>query len=559
MPLLTQGLGRKLQATRKGITGLLADGAASEAYGLLGGIYPASGPSLKRGVKDILDGYSEMPWLRAVAGKVATEVASTCWYLYKPSNRERSRSLRIVQRAYGDTRHRLVKRNMQDGAFEAVDDHVLLTALSNANSFLVGHNLFHLTQIHLDLAGEAFWIKERNRLGVPVGFWPIPPSWVKSTPSISKPWFDVQWSGWKGKIPHTEIVWYVDPNPADPYGRGSGLALTLADELETDEYAARHTKMVFLNRARPDLIVWPEESKFDSGTISDANARRLGEMWRAEHQGFWRTALPFFSTRKLGVKELGQSMRDLAVTDLRKHERDMIVQVWGMPPEEMGIIENSNRSTIEAADFLFKRNVIVPRLERLRAYMQERLIPEYDDRLVIEYDSPVEADRDRHMKAAETAPWALTVDEWREMAGHDPLPDDGGKFHMVDLRTQPRPDLRYEAPPVTLAGNPSLTGEVQDEADDDDDDESAAGTRSVKRSMSRRVRALTDDPDDLPELSRRWASREPAVRRSLEDGFVRLREDTTLADVQRLIESGSPPGAGGVVARGGGGPPRGPV
>ena len=225
---------------------------------------------------------------------------------------------------------------------------------------MVGPSLLRTTQLHIDIVGESFWIKERNGLGAPVSFWPLPPHWIQATPTPSQRYYTVAFSAWHGDIPDTEILWFCDPDPANPYGRGTGFARALADELETDEFAARHVRMTFVNRARPDMIVWPEETKSDAAVINVENAQRLAERWRAEHQGFWRAALPFFASRKLGVYEFGQNFQELQLTELRKHERDIIIQTFGMPPEELGIIENSNRATIDASDYLFKKNLIVP-------------------------------------------------------------------------------------------------------------------------------------------------------------------------------------------------------
>jgi len=528
-----------MQLARRAVTGLISPTASTDAYGLLSGLYPAAGPLPQRGTKELLDGYSTMPWLRAVSHKVASAVASTKWELYAPA---RSKRARTFQRAVGPSRLALFKGAKRDGDLVEIENHILLDALDNANSYLVGHSLFLLTQIHLDLGGESFWIKERNGLGVPVGFWPVPPHWVTATPTPRRPVFTVKWAAWQGDIPATEIVWFNDPNPSNPYGRGSALAGALGDELETDEYAARHTKMVFLNRARPDMIIWPESTKFDGGEISDTNARRLGEQWRAEHQGFWKAALPFFSTRKLGVHELSQNMRDLQVTELRKHERDMIVQVWGVPPEELGITESSNRATSEVAEHLFKKNVVVPRLELIRANLQERLVPDYDENLIIDYVSPVQADREHELKVATAAPWSLRVDEWRELSGHEPLPNDEGKVFMIDLRQQPRPDLAYEPPNLTPTGQATAFDTPVDEgkgkgrydAEIDRAFTACVDAGDVAGQEAFR-KALTDDPDDLPELSRRWARKEPAVRKEIEASLTGLRAETTIADLTRLL------------------------
>ena len=84
---------------------------------------------------------------------------------------------------------------------------------------------------------------------------------------------------------------------------------------------------------------------------------------------------------------------------LRDQMRDILLHVPGVPPEIFGILESSNRSTIDAAKYLFDSLLIVPRLEFLRTIMQERLIPEFDEKLILDYVSPVEKDREFALEA----------------------------------------------------------------------------------------------------------------------------------------------------------------
>jgi HK97 family phage portal protein len=431
-------LSTRLSVAARALVGIFSEQSATQAHGMLGGIFSGSnGEPPYRGTGNILSAYSTMPWLRAVAQRVATSVAasSTQWRLYAPSSGER-RDVRLIQRA-GDvtTRRALIKR--AKGKLDVVESHILLDALNAANSYMVGQSLFKVTQLHLDLVGEAFWIKERNAFGAPVAFWPVPPDWIEATPTPESRSYRVSFKAWQGTIPDTEVLWMADLNPANPYGRGTGLARSLSDELETDEYAAKHTRQLFFNRARPDMIIWPKsQGPHDIGLQPD-QVRRLEERWLDGHQGFWRAFKPFFVGREIQVHEVNQSLQELQLVELRKHERDTIVQVFGIPPELLGILNNSNRATIESADYLFSRWVITPRLEFLRAQLQERLIPEYDDRLVLDFVSPVEEDRAHMLEAAKAAPWAMKVDEWRTLQGQEVLGDDAGQVHMMPLNLIP--------------------------------------------------------------------------------------------------------------------------
>jgi HK97 family phage portal protein len=412
----------------KAAVGTFDSDSASQAWGMLSGITQGSGESPVRGTKDILEHYSRMPWLRAVSSRIGDAIATDQWQLFVPKRPGARRAHRDkdLQRAPVLTRSSLIQDKLRRGELIRVPEHLLLDALNRSNSYQTGHSFRKVSQIHLDLAGETFWLKERNGVGAPMAFWPIPPNWIEETPTPEKRTFRVSFRAWQGEIPDTEIMWMADPNPANPFGRGTGMARTLSDELETDEFAAKFTKQVFVNNARPDFVVWPE-----SGEISDPQRQTLRTEWLSQHQGFWRAFRPMFASRKIGLHEFKHDFKALQLIELREHERNSIIQVFGFPPEILGVIENANRSTIDAADYLFQKYVHLPRLEFLRTQMQERLIPEYDERLVLDYVSPVREDKELQDRAIQAMPYAFTLDEIRQRGGEDPLPDGKGVIHPV--------------------------------------------------------------------------------------------------------------------------------
>ena len=98
---------------------------------------------------------------------------------------------------------------------------------------------------------------ERNALGTPIALWPVPPSWVRRTPNAKHPFYTIHGMYGAGlassdiDIPASEVLYFKDPDPANPYGRGSGIAKSLNDEIEIDDYASKHLKAFFYNRAKP--------------------------------------------------------------------------------------------------------------------------------------------------------------------------------------------------------------------------------------------------------------------------------------------------------------------
>ena len=540
----------RLTNVLRAAVGLIGPDSATQAHGLISGLRQQGGAGqdrADRGTQQILEGYSELPWLRAVSQKVSQSVAAVEWQLFAPTRgRPKARTLcKSIGISRGQVRRQLIQRAVDDGDMQPLQKHIMLESMLSANPYMVGTTLFRTTQIHVDLVGEAFWIKDRNILGAPTAFWPIPPHWVQSTPSPGRPFYQMSFRGFQADVPDSEVLWFVDPNPANPYGRGSGIARSLADELETDEYAASFTRMTFLNRARPDLIIWPEDTKDGGGTMTSGQAERLGERWLGSHQGFWNAMLPYFATRKLGVKNISQTFNDLELTKLRTFERNTIIQTWGVPPEELGIIDNSNRATIDAADFLYQRNVIVPRLEFLRMTLQERLVPEYDENLVLDYVNPVHSDRDHELKVAAESPWAQTVDEWRKRQGLDPLVGDAGKMHMVpttftpvtDLTTPP-PTAAPPTPPTGTQASERATGPLDERSSLRRDARVCAEASDAETAVFLQ-RAAADDLDDLPLLVATIGKREAETRKWLMGRFKILSESADLDQLERAAREGN--------------------
>jgi 2'-5' RNA ligase/phage portal protein BeeE len=455
---MADGMLDRLGASLRALVGVYGPNAGTQAHGLLTGILPGGRGELSpRGTTEFLKAYSESPWLRAVVQKVAHSVATTEWQLYVETSKPGAgpatgKAVRnLAYQRDSDWRRRAARRKDLEstGSLKQIDSHPMLDLLNSTNPFLTGLSTRQLTQVYLDLVGEVFWLKERKgKNGPPVAIWPLPPTWVYTTPTPDRPFFEVRFRGWQVEIPETEILWMADPNPLNPYGRGSGMTHALGDELDTDEFAARHTKLWFQNRARPDLLIAMEGA-------NPEEVKRLEQDWLSKSQGFWRAFKPYFLSGKgnVTIKELSQTFGDMQLIQLRQFERDMIMQVYGVSPEIMGVLANSNRATITAADYMFARWVLTPRLEFQRAFLQERLAPEFDERLIVDYASPIQRDQDYDLAVATAAPYALTVDEWRDLQHLPPLPKGQGKVHMVPSSLTAIEDISQHAPPP-----PSLFG-----------------------------------------------------------------------------------------------------
>jgi len=378
---------------------------------------------------DLLKGYSKLPWLRAAINRISFSCASVEWRLYVSRDRKGyAWKNKKLQQANFSSRKKLITKAKRNNALEEIEEHPVYDLINGFNPMLNGLLARQLLFMYPDLTGDSFILKERNDSGQIVALWPVPSIWVTQTPSFSQNYFKVQVGNYYYDIPRSEIIWTKSIDPKEPYGKGSSTAGSLADELDTDEYAAKHMKQWFYNRARPDILVTPKE-----GSMSKEDTKRLEKEWAAKSGGFWNKFKPYFMARGVNVTELSQTFKNMELTELRKNERDIIRQVFGIPPEILGIVETSNRATIEAADMIMAKYVMIPRLELVRVAFQEELATEFDEKLIIDYIDPTPEDREFKKSIMNNHPYAFEIDEIRDVAGLDPLPDEKGKARPVPI------------------------------------------------------------------------------------------------------------------------------
>jgi hypothetical protein len=350
----------------------------------------------KRGTRELLQAYSASPILQAVVRKISSSMAAVRW----TAN---------IKTPLGD--------------MVEVPNHIAEKMINGGVPGLDGVQCRMLENTFMELVGESFALIDRNVLGAPETRWPLPPSWIHNVPQPSEDLFAVQPPGGiPFSVRREDMLWHKDADPYSPYGRGVGIARALSDELNADEAAAKHSAASLTNRARPDIII----SGSKEVPLQKEDALRMSEVWTQRFGGPENVGKPFFSAAPITVDTLTPSFKELELSKMREFERDIIITVFGVPPEVMGVLANSNRATIDAAWFLFAKGVLKPRLDARQAVYNEQLAPQYDDRLVIDYEDPVEENREFKQLVIASRPAAFTDDEVRDLAGLEALPDGEG-------------------------------------------------------------------------------------------------------------------------------------
>lgn len=331
-------------------------------------------------------------------------------------------------------------------------------------------SLMYLTQTWIDLVGEAFWLI-RYRNGAPYETIPIPPSWVSSTPADSNDGMfavcvpnNVTQTG--ERIPARNMLWFRRPSASNPFNRGRGRAQSLDDEVTQEELASKFETSYFRNSARPDLVVFLEGLEDDPTSV-----KRLKQQWDDHHRGALNAHRPAFLPAKGRLEQVPVSLKEMAFLELRTFHRDVIWQEFGVPPEIMGAVENSNRATAEAAMLIYGQMVLLPRLTFLMQELERWFLPLFNDQsLKFHFVNPVRETQEFKLEKSIEMYKAglLERDEAREDQGYDPLDGERGKSISIPLNTtEMLPDGSFKQLPKADPATPPPTPKKKKEAPPD--------------------------------------------------------------------------------------------
>ena len=392
----------------------------------------ASRDTQDRSTGNILTFYNRSPALHMVSKKIGQLIAGQTWRVFVASGGSKEDRLQVtkdLRSPNSEDRWKLRREMKAHGSkvnLREIPNHPLLDLINSGNASMLGIQMRALMQVYSDLVGEVYMVIERNEFGMPTNWFPLNPAQVEKTPTAGDPFYKVATPVGTQLIPFEDVFSVRDLNPSRPFGRGIGLGRVLGDEIETHEFASKYLKLYFKNDATPSLV-------FMAPGLSGTTARRTEQKWLDKLRGVMNSHLPFFVNMPEGgrIHELDSTFKHGGVVELKEHERDFIIQTFGISPEIFGILTNSNRATSRESRVITADSVIIPRMEIWREAYQTCLVPQFDEKLIIDYDDPRPDDPGHKLRAASRAPWALSVDEHRQLIGEKPIGGDIGALYPV--------------------------------------------------------------------------------------------------------------------------------
>lgn len=347
----------------------------------------------RRGSPELLLSYSRLPHIRSVVGKTAGIAAAVHWQ---------------------------VKRVSANGLEKIADpSHEFQKLWDAPNPKLSGSEQRKMIFAHLLLIGEAFISIERDKRGRPAELWVIPPTWVISTPDMAGDSFEVRMPGAPASVDVKagDMIWVRDPNPVNPYGRGTGVAAALGDELDTDEFAAKHLKAWFLNHCTPSYIFSLENAGKEATELA-------AQGFREKNLGPANNNRVHWTNGKLTATRLEDEFDDEGIIHVREYEATLVRETIGIPPEIVGHVVNSNRSTIEAGREIMAEFVVQPLLDLLQSAVNVKIQGQFQGSVVvIEANNPVPESKTFKLDVMKSQPSAFKINDWRRLAGETPTED----------------------------------------------------------------------------------------------------------------------------------------
>lgn len=358
----------------RSLLGGIAAAVSNRTSGPSATTYSRTAPSLfsnsGTGALTQMSSYGSVSTLYSIVSKIAYSTSEVKWRLY----RKRTDARRTMAPNEGDRQELAV--------------HPAIDLWAKPNPFYTGQQFVETVEQHQDLTGEQWWIISRHPASpMPLEIWPVRPDrmapvahptdfiagYVHTDAQGLQTWYDID-----------EVIHIKAPNPLDPY-RGLGVVQSLLVDLDAGRQAAEWNRNFFGNNAAPGGVI-----EFDK-RLSDSEFDEFAARWRENHRGTHNAHRVAMMDNGGKWKDAQLNMRDMQFAELRGLSREIIREAFGMHGHMLGLSADINRANAEAAEDVYARWLIRPRLDRIKDALNFHLLPLFGSSgagLEFDYDDP---------------------------------------------------------------------------------------------------------------------------------------------------------------------------
>jgi HK97 family phage portal protein len=330
----------------------------------------------------------------------------------------------------------MVNRMAADGAKTPQFNHPLVLKLQRPNEYYPGSLLWDPTVYSFNVAGNAYWVKERNGAGRVVNllYWPHDRVRCVSKNGEYISYYELWYNGrWNEEAKENIVHFRNGLNPADTRYGLSPIASALL-EMAMDNEAGRYSFYILRNMGIPGAIITPDgDFKIDA-----PGAAALKSMYQSSFTGSRRGEVGV-SSGPIKVIQPAFSPADINADSMRRKPGERIAALLGISPGVVGLGAGLDRNTYNNASEAYAaayRNNLIPTQNMFADTLDVQLLPDFTTRSdeTVDFDTSniqelqekEDSKVDRGVKLWSSG--LAMLNEARAVAGLKPLGPEGDVF-----------------------------------------------------------------------------------------------------------------------------------
>ncbi|MDP2131947.1 MAG: phage portal protein [Erythrobacter sp.] len=362
------------------------------------------------------------------------------------------------------------------GKTEPVDEHPMLELIRNPNPFYGDIALWAATILSFATDGNAYWVKVRNRAGVPAELWYVPHWMIKPKAGFDGAEFLSHYEYTPGTgfgieyLPVEDVVHFRHGiNPRD-LRLGLSPMLGVIREIFSDMESSNFVASLLRNMGVPGVVISPKGGAMQAPEDVEATKTWFKESFGGDNRG---------GTLVMGaptdVQPYGFNPQQMNLSEARDVAEERVCAALGIPAAVVGfgagLQQTQVGATMEEMRKLAWHNGVLPLGRALADELQRSLLPDFQHsnnrrRLELFWDTAdvlaLQEDENKttERKLKEFQAGAIMLYDYLTETGRDA--DENHKFYRVPISTIDVPAAEIgqsQTPPPSL--DPALESEAE--------------------------------------------------------------------------------------------------